>query len=268
MTMFEECRSDYKNMLEEFGMDEDFVRGVSENMLDQIDMPEGAKPYRIMPSAISGKGYFLMEGMQEGTFIAPSKIGDKRTPAGRWVNHSTEPNAIAEYDVYGDIFLVSISQIDPGCEVTVDYRQVNQLGLNKRNQIQQLQDVMLEHEQVDCPLEHFFCKDLYARKMTVKEGVLFVGKVHKHEHICVVTKGEFSIVTEKESARYKAGDVIVCKPGTKRVGYAHEDSIWMNFHPTDLTDLDEIDAELVVDTFEALESDGLIHKMLEFTGES
>ena len=34
-------------------------------------------------------------------------------------------------------------------------------------------------------------------------------------------------------------------PGTKRVIYAETDCVWVGFHPTDLTDIDQIAAEIL-----------------------
>jgi SET domain-containing protein len=64
-----------------------------------------------------------------GQIIAPARIAGKRTPAGRYVNHSMNPNCKYIADENGDIYLVSLRDIDGckggGCgeELTVDYRQ-------------------------------------------------------------------------------------------------------------------------------------------------
>jgi SET domain-containing protein len=64
-----------------------------------------------------------------GDVIAPARIADNRTVAGRYVNHSKSPNC--EYVKWpdGDIYLVAKTNIqgakggEPGDELTVDYRQ-------------------------------------------------------------------------------------------------------------------------------------------------
>ena len=35
-------------------------------------------------------------------------------------------------------------------------------------------------------------------------------------------------------------------PGTKRIGYFHEDSSWITVHPTDETDLEIIEQQVIV----------------------
>jgi len=75
--------------------------------------------------------------------------------------------------------------------------------------------------------------------------VLIVGKVHKREHFYIVAKGRVQVVSDDGVTEYEAGSVLVSKPGTKRAVLALEDSVCMTIHRTDLTDLDEIEAELI-----------------------
>jgi hypothetical protein len=44
----------------------------------------------------------------------------------------------------------------------------------------------------------------------------------------------------------------VSQPGTKRVVYALKDTVWTTVHVTESTDLDEIEAEIIAPSFEAL----------------
>lgn len=129
-------RDDYAQVLKEFGFDANTARQQAEEESDQIDMPVAFKAVvQVRDSNIEGKGLFLSWHITAGQIIAPARISGKRTPAGRYVNHSTSPNCKYIADEKGDIYLVSLRDID-GCkggnkgeELTVDYRQA--LTLNK-----------------------------------------------------------------------------------------------------------------------------------------
>lgn len=124
-----EDRVDYEAMLKECGYSEKIARKQSENEKDQMPMPENWASFTsVRESEIQGKGLFLTWPVDEGATIAPARINGLRTSAGRYVNHSKDPNC--HYIMTGDvIYLVSMRPIS-GCvggnkgeELTVDYRQ-------------------------------------------------------------------------------------------------------------------------------------------------
>lgn len=128
-------RDDFERVLRDFGFNAETVRQQSEDESDQIDMPVAFKAVaQVRDSNIEGKGLFLSWHTMSGQIIAPARIAGKRTPAGRYVNHSMNPNCKYVADENGDIYLMSLRDIDGckggGCgeELTVDYRQA--LALN------------------------------------------------------------------------------------------------------------------------------------------
>lgn len=104
--------------------------------------------------------------------------------------------------------------------------------------------------QLDLKPVHHFAKGMYARELFIPKGTLISGKVHKHEHIILLLSGEMSLWTEEGVVRVKAPYFSITPPGTKRLGYAHEDTVGMNIHATHSTDLDELEQELTCETFE------------------
>ena len=114
-----------------------------------------------------------------------------------------------------------------------------------RDQIDRLQSEMVKIPQVELQTEHYFVPGMYCRRVYRPAGTLIVGKVHKHPHFFLCAKGEIIAWTEKGMKKLQAGDVVECKPGTKRVTLATQDSIGVTIHKTDKTDLDEIEKELV-----------------------
>lgn len=110
----------YRQMFIERGVDEEKVRPFFENDSDVIEFD---KDYgvEIKESPISGKGVIASKGFYPGEFIAPAMRAFKRTPAGRYTNHSFVPNAkfVGERD---HMDLVATSRILAGDEITIDYR--------------------------------------------------------------------------------------------------------------------------------------------------
>ena len=123
---FEADRFDYAYMLKNNGLTEEFAREIAEREDDLIPMPGNVHPYRIGSSPIEGKGYFLTVGAKAGALLAPARIGDMRTHAGRFVNHSCTPNAEMRKGPDSTIYLIAIKDIDGciggsiGTEVTTD----------------------------------------------------------------------------------------------------------------------------------------------------
>jgi hypothetical protein len=58
--------------------------------------------------------------------------------------------------------------------------------------------------------------------------------------------GDLSVLTEDGVKRVKPPFVVVSPPGTKRVAYAHEDSIWLTVHSVgDETDIEKIESKFI-----------------------
>jgi hypothetical protein len=109
-----------------------------------------------------------------------------------------------------------------------------------------LQSAMLQMPQAEgLVTNHYFANGMYARELHRPLGTLIVGKIHKHEHFFIVTKGEIIAWTEQGMKRMPAPSVHVTLPGTKRVTIAVVDSTAMTVHRTALTDLDDIEAEII-----------------------
>jgi hypothetical protein len=135
----ESDREDFKKTIEELGFSEEEVSIVSKEESDQIDFPqESGSKISLRKSPIHGTGVFSNFSISEFEVIGPARIAGKRTPIGRYVNHSANPNSFFVNNDCGDIYLMSIKKIkgcsggDCGEEITVDYSQavkVNKMTL-------------------------------------------------------------------------------------------------------------------------------------------
>lgn len=126
-------------------------------------------------------------------------------------------------------------------------------ALALRSNIQQLESFLLDCVQAEMPLRHFFAKGLYARELTIPKNCCLTGAIHKHQHINIIAKGDITVVTEHGLKRIQAPAVIVSEPGTKRAGFAHEETIWITVHACEATSATEAEALLVTNSFEDYE---------------
>lgn len=124
-----EARSDYKFLLDEKGFKQYDVDVVVLNEEDMIDMPDGSYKYQLGPSLIHGKGVFATADYGEGEQVGVAKIGNKRTPLGRFTNHSKTPNARMVFADDGNVYLHTLRAIEGqrggniGEEIVIDYRE-------------------------------------------------------------------------------------------------------------------------------------------------
>lgn len=104
---------------------------------------------------------------------------------------------------------------------------------------------------VDLALVHHWAPGLYAREMRIPAGTALTGKIHKTEHVNMILAGDITVFDEQNGTkRIKAPYTFVSKPGARRAGYAHEDTVWICVHPTKETDLAKIEEEVIASSQE------------------
>ena len=120
-----------------------------------------------------------------------------------------------------------------------------------QSKVDLLEAEMRKHPAIDIPVRHYFATGLYAREITIPHGTLAVGKIHKTQHINVLSAGDVTMVTDTGSLRVQAPYTWVVGPGKKAAAYAHADSVWTSFcvNPTDERDLDQLEAALISPTY-------------------
>lgn len=112
--------------------------------------------------------------------------------------------------------------------------------------IAHLQNALKEMPRFQEELHHHFAPGLYGREMRIPAGVVLVGKRHRFPCLNLILQGVVEVVSStSERTRYEAPSVFVSPGGTKRAMFAIEDLVWVTVHPTDETDLDKLEAELI-----------------------
>jgi hypothetical protein len=107
---------------------------------------------------------------------------------------------------------------------------------------------------------------LYARELFIPKGSVIIGKIHKQHHLNIVLKGKISVVTETGKKYFEAPCIFDAPPGGQKVGYAEEDTIWVNIHLTEHLGedkLEALEAEVIASSYEALENQAQMTLALE-----
>ncbi len=110
----------------------------------------------------------------------------------------------------------------------------------------------MPERRIDLVTLHHFAPGIYLRELRIPKGVTLTGKIHKTEHLNILSQGEMEVWTEDGMKLLSASTVIKSKPGIKRAGYAHEDSVWITVHPNvaDEINFDDLEKSLVTDTYD------------------
>lgn len=140
----------------------------------------------------------------------------------------------------------------------VEVMRERALQRGRREAILRLQDAIISEGRdvgpASCPVKHHFAPGSYGREMTLPAGLVVVGKIHKHAHINVISKGRVQVFTEQEGVLELAAPcTFVSSPGTKRVVHVLEETVWTTVHVTDKTDLAEIEREVIATDFKEVE---------------
>jgi hypothetical protein len=97
--------------------------------------------------------------------------------------------------------------------------------------IDEAEAILVQLPKVECPLKHSFTPGLYIREIFMPAGTLLTSKIHKTEHPFIVSKGKLNVFLDGEMQYIEAPYRGVTKPGTRRVIYILESTIWTTFHP-------------------------------------
>lgn len=118
--------------------------------------------------------------------------------------------------------------------------------------ILKVEEKMKSGIQIEIPIEHYFSKSVYAREMRVPKGVMLVGKFHKFENLNILSQGEVTVISIDGVKKVKAPHTFVASPGSKRLFYMHEDTVWTTILGTEEKDPEVIESQFIAKSFDEL----------------
>jgi len=137
----------------------------------------------------------------------------------------------------------------------------------------QIQKMLSEMESApsDCVMgedefktDHYFSDGVYCRQIFLPKGVFVVGKIHRTSHLNIISTGDVTVRTQYGIDRLKGPCTFKSEVWTQRAVLAHEDTIWTCVHPTELTDVDEIEADIIAKSYD--EYDKLLEGGVKWLG--
>lgn len=100
--------------------------------------------------------------------------------------------------------------------------------------------------QLEIQTEHVLYGGVLTRKIIIPKGCLMTGAKHKIESIAIQIYGDMNILNDDCTETRITGYATICsKAGTRRMGYAHEESMWIGIYPTNAEDLDSAMIEII-----------------------
>lgn len=108
-------------------------------------------------------------------------------------------------------------------------------------------------EKREFEVKHTFLNGMYMRELFIPKGSVLIGKIHKLDCLNIVSKGDISILTENGSGRVTAGHSVVSPAGIQKVGFANEDTVFVNVFRTDETDVSKIEDAVAWESYDAFE---------------
>lgn len=118
----EQDRQDYQLFLSQIGLSQDEMDAIVKSEDGVIELTDSNSAIELRDSRIHGKGLFSLQEFQTGDFICSGRINGVRTLAGRFINHSPNPNAATVKSGSGNLGAVALRSIHKNEEITLDYR--------------------------------------------------------------------------------------------------------------------------------------------------
>ena len=108
------------------------------------------------------------------------------------------------------------------------------------------------------PIEQTAHNGMVCRAMHIPKGMLLVGKVHKLDCINIVAKGAINLLTEHGAGRMVAGEQAISPAGTQKIGFATEDTVFINIFRCDEVSIEGIEEAIAWPSYEAFDAAQLL----------
>ncbi len=113
----------------------------------------------------------------------------------------------------------------------------------KTGNIEQLEATLLQKEQNSCPVIHTFGPGVYVRELRIPAGTFAIGHKQKYDHLNLFLRGRMIVPDGEGGWKEMCAPIMFTGKLGRKIGYALEDTVWLNIFPTDKTDVAELERE-------------------------
>lgn len=120
--------------------------------------------------------------------------------------------------------------------------------------IERVEKSMLQLPQAECPVIHRFGPGIYIREVSIPAGTFSIGHYQKQEHTNILLKGRVTMLNDDGSTVERVAPFIYVGKLGRKIGYIHEDMVWQNIYATTETDVEKLEAMLLIKSDSWLEN--------------
>ncbi|MET3134315.1 hypothetical protein AAKU55_004610 [Oxalobacteraceae bacterium GrIS 1.11] len=112
--------------------------------------------------------------------------------------------------------------------------------------VESAEHAMLAQPQLACPVTHHFGPGMYFREVRMAAGTFAIGHHQRCAHFNLFLQGRVTVIKDDGSTdELVAPMMFIGQPGRK-IGYVHEDVVWLNAYATAETDIDTLEALFLI----------------------
>lgn len=127
-----------------------------------------------------------------------------------------------------------------------------------------VENIIANQPQIECPVIHRFTPNMYIREVFVPAGTILTSEIHKKEHPHVLALGKITMWDgEGGEITVTAPYTGISKANARRVVYVHEDCIFITFHVTDATTVEEAEKDIFVEYDNVLMDENVKKKLIK-----
>jgi hypothetical protein len=143
-----------------------------------------------------------------------------------------------------------IVSFDAHIHVEPIHMPVDQTPACIRDEVTDLAEYLKTFPQEELPVQHEFLDGVYMRTVFMKADTIVIGKIHKQEHVAIISKGHATVLTEHGVLDIRAPFIFKSPPGARRALRIHEDMVWTTVHRSDHKDLESLEDQLIAKDFD------------------